>query len=74
MAKSEAAACGIEVRLAELGDADKAPSTFDDERRRRRLRALTADTSARFAGAGQGDLGRSGDPTDDLYDAAGLPR
>ena len=73
--KSEAVASAIEARLAELLATDHAiraaAATPED-----RLRALVADSSARFARAGLGvsSSGRFGDPTAELYDDGGLPR
>jgi hypothetical protein len=73
--KSEAVARAIEARLAALLAANEADRPADGTPRDR-LRALIADTAARFANAGLGadSQGHHVEPTDELYDAAGLPR
>ena len=73
--KSQVVASAIEARMAQIlaaHEADLAAAATPEDR----LRALVADTSARFARAGLG-VDRSGhfvDPTADLYDDVGLPR
>ena len=73
--KSEAVASAIEARLAELVTAHEAASSADGAAPDR-LRALIADSAARFARAGLGADAQAGfpDPTAGLYDDAGLPR
>jgi hypothetical protein len=73
--KSDAVASAIEARLADLLAAEESARTADGTPWDR-LRALTADTAARFARASLGadSLGNFTDPTVELYDDAGLPR
>ena len=73
--KSEAVASAIEARLAYLLSENEAAKPAG-ETPPERLRALIADSAARFARAGLGadSQGHFVDPTVELYDAAGLPR
>jgi hypothetical protein len=73
--KSQVVASAIEARMAQFlaaDEADRAAKATPEDR----LRAIVADSSARFARAGLGvdRRGHFGDPAADLYDDAGLPR
>ena len=73
--KSEAVASAIEARLGALISANEVARAADGTPRDR-LRALIADSAARFARAGLGpdNQGTYTDPTAEMYGAAGLPR
>jgi antitoxin VapB len=72
--KSEAVGTAVEERLARvMTEHDQTPETPVD--RLARARALVADAAPRFASAAVGPdhRGELPDPTDVLYDEAGLP-
>jgi hypothetical protein len=77
LSKSEAVASAVEEHLAELLRKEAGGGAQTADERLTRIQALALDSGTRFAAAGAGRdpaTGRFPDLTEDLYDAAGLPR